>query len=54
MVVQKTTDQGMWQMPLQKAKETVYLGWLLYSADKYDHKALCHEIWQFTGVSVAL
>jgi len=50
----KTTDQGMWQMPLQKAEETVCLGWLLYSADKYNREALCREIWQFTGVSVAL
>jgi len=32
----KSTDQGMWLMPLQKSKETVCLGWLLYSADEFN------------------
>jgi len=50
----KSTDQGMWQMDLQDAEETVCLGWLLYSADEFDRAALCREIWQFSGVSVAL
>jgi len=26
--------------------ETICLGWLLYSANKYDKDTLCHEIWQ--------
>jgi len=50
----KATDQGLWGCPLQTAEDTVCLGWLLYSADEYDKEALCREIWQFTGVTVAL
>jgi len=50
----KSTNQGMWQMDLQDAEETVCLGWLLYLADEFDRAALCREIWQFLGVSVAL
>jgi len=29
-------------------------GWLLFSAEEYDREALCHEIWELTGVLVAL
>jgi len=50
----KSTDQGMWPMDLQDVEETVCLGWLLYSADEFDRAALCYEIWQFSGVLVAL
>jgi len=32
----KSTDQGMWQMTLQKAEETTCMGWLLYSTDEFD------------------
>jgi len=40
--------------PLQMAEDTTCLGWLLYSADKYDCKELQKEIWAFVGVDVAL
>jgi len=44
----------MWKCPLQAAEESICLGWLLYSADEYDKDALCHKIWQFTGVIVSV
>jgi len=44
----------MWKAPLQFAKNTVCVRWLLYSANKYDCKALCRDIWQLTGIQVAL
>jgi len=44
----------MWEWPLPSAEESVCLGWLLYSVDKYDKEALCREIWQFTGVAVSV
>jgi len=50
----KSTEQGMWKAPLQFAKNTVCVGWLLYSADEYDCKALCQDIWDLTGIQVAL
>jgi len=50
----KSTKQGMWKAPLQFAKNTVCVRWLLYSADKYNCKALCRDIWQLTGIQVAL
>jgi len=31
----KSTEQGMWKAPLQFAKNTVCVRWLLYSADEY-------------------
>jgi len=48
------TEQGMWVSPLQRAKDTTCLGWLLYSANEYDYKELCKEIGAFIGVQVAL
>jgi len=50
----KSTKQGMWQMDLQTAKDTLCAGWLLFSAEEYNCKALCHAIWNLTGVLVAL
>jgi len=50
----KSTEQGMWQMDLQMAEDTLCAGWLCFLAEEYDHKALCHEIWNPTGVLVAL
>ena len=44
----------MWVSPLQRAKDTTCLGWLLYSANEYDYKELCKEIGAFIGVQVAL
>jgi len=41
----KSTMQGMWKTDLQSAKEMLCAGWLLYSVEEYDHKALCKEIW---------
>ncbi len=29
------------------------MGWLLYSAEEYNRKALCTEIWNLTGVQIA-
>ncbi len=50
----KSTEQGMWRMDLQDAEDTICAGWLLFSADEYDREALSHEIWNLTGVRVAL
>jgi len=50
----QSMDQGLWERPLQHTKDTICLGWLLYLADEYDKEALCQEIWQFTGVLVAI
>jgi len=50
----KAMDQGMWEIPHQSAEESICLGWLLYLVDKYDKDALCHKIWQFTGVMVSV
>jgi len=47
-------EQGMWVAPLQQAKDTTCLGWLLYLVDKYDWEKLHKEIWAFTGIHVAL
>jgi len=44
----------MWKAPLQFAENTVCVGWLLYSADEYEREALCRDIWQLTGIQVAL
>jgi len=50
----KSTTQGMWPAQLQDAEETNCLGWLLFSTDKMDKEALHKEIWQMTGVQVAI
>jgi len=50
----KSMEQGMWRMDLQDAEDTLCTGWLLFSADEYDHEALSHKIWNLTGVQVAL
>jgi len=50
----KSTTQGMWPAQLQDAEETTCLGWLLFSTDEMDKEALCKEIWQMTGVQVAI
>jgi len=47
-------EQGMWQMDLQDVEDMLCMGWLLFSADKYDREALSHEIWNLTSVQVAL
>jgi len=47
-------EQGMWKAQLQQAEETASLGWLLFSADKFDKEALKSQIWETTGVHVAL
>jgi len=39
---------------LQDAEDTLYAGWLLFSADEYDRKALNRKIWNLTGARVAL
>jgi len=44
----------MWPSQLQEAEEMTCLGWLLFSMDEMDKEALCNEIWQMTGVQVAL
>jgi len=49
----KSTSQGMWLTNLQMAKETTCTGWLLFSAGDY-REALSQEVWNFTGVPVAL
>jgi len=50
----QSTKQGMWPSQLQVAKDTACLGWLLFSTDELDKEALHKEIWQMTGVQVAL
>jgi len=50
----KSTTQGMWPAQLQDAEETTCLGWLLFSTNKTDKEALRKEIWQMTGVQVAI
>jgi len=50
----KSMSQGMWIMDLQAAEETICAGWLLFSAGDYDREVLTQEIWNFTGVQVAL
>jgi len=50
----QSTKQGMWPSQLQEAEDMVCLGWLLFSTDELDKEALCKEIWQMTGVQVAL
>jgi len=50
----KSTKQGMWKAPLQFVENTVCVGWLLYSPDEYNCKALCWDIWNLTRIQVAL
>jgi len=50
----KSTSQGMWLTDLQFAKETTCTGWLLFLAGDYDQEALSREIWEFTGIQVAI
>jgi len=50
----KSTSQGMWLTDLQSAEETTCAGWLLFSAGDYDRAELSREIWEFTGVQVAI
>jgi len=50
----QSTKQGIWPSHLQDAEDTVCLGWLLFSTDEIDTEALHKEIWQMTGVQVAL
>ncbi len=47
-------EQGIWKAQLQQAKETTGLGWLLFSADKFDKDALKAQIGETTGVHVTL
>jgi len=44
----------MWLTDLQSAEETTCAGWLLFSTGDYDREALSQEIWEFTGVEVAI
>jgi len=50
----KSMEQGMWKVPLQFAENTVCIGWLLYSAEEYDREPLCRDIWDLTGMQIAL
>jgi len=50
----KLMEQGMWCTNLQMAKDSLCARWLLFSADEYDREALSQEIWNLTGVLVAL
>jgi len=50
----KSTEQGMWHTDLQSAEETLCARWLLFSAKEYNHEALSREIWNLTGVNIAL
>jgi len=50
----KSTSEGMWLTDLQSAKDTMCAGWLLFSAGDYEREALVQEIWNFTGIQVAI
>jgi len=50
----KSIKQGMWRTDLQMAEDLLCTGWLLFSANEYDCKALSQEIWNLAGVHVAL
>jgi len=50
----KSTEQGMWWTDLQMVEDSLCTGWLLFSAEEYDREALSREIWNLTGVLVAL
>jgi len=50
----KSTEQGMWRTDLQTAEESLCVGWLLFLAKVYNKEALSHEIWNLTGIRIAL
>jgi len=50
----KSTSQGMWLTDLQLVEDTICTGWLLFSAGDYNQEALTQEIWNFTGIQVAI
>jgi len=50
----KSINQGMWRTDLQTAEESLCAGWLQFLAEEYDREALSQEIWNLTGVHVAL
>jgi len=50
----RSTEQGIWKAQLQQAEETSGLGWLLFLADEFDKDALKAQIWEITGVHMAL
>jgi len=47
-------EQGMWKAQLQQAKETTGLGWLFFSTNEFDKEVLKSQIWETTGMQVAL
>jgi len=50
----RSIEQGMWKAQLQQKEETAGLRCLLFLADKFDKEALKSQIWETTGVHVAL
>jgi len=46
--------QGMWPRQLPLVEQSKCVGWLLFSAPEYDRKELHKQLYQATGVSVAL
>jgi len=50
----KSTFQGMWLTDLQSTEEMTCTGWLLFSTSNYNREALSYEIWEFTGMQVAI
>jgi len=50
----QVTGQGMWPRQLPLVKQTKCVGWLLFSAPKYNWNELRKQLYQATGVSVAL
>jgi len=48
------TKQGLWPRQLPLAENTICIGWLLYSAPKYDLSELQRQLKQETAVEVAL
>jgi len=49
-----TTKQGLWPQPLPLVKQTICLGWLLFSAPEYNLEEIWRAILTATGVQVAL
>jgi len=47
-------EQGMWKTQLQQAKEMTGLGLLLFLDDEFNKEVLKAQIWETTGVHVAL
>jgi len=50
----QSMEQGIWKAQLQQTEETTRLGWLLFSADEFNKDMLKSQIWETTGVQVAL